>query len=503
MATATASRESAATGARSVTGAGATVAMVALAWAVALPRLVPGTTGDHGTYVSVAERLLAGDRLYVDVWDNKDPLFYYLLAAGRFATPLADIVIEVLWVVVAAVAVFSIARMAGVPRLLAFAAAFGGVPLLLTGAAYEPGMTHLPGVALILAAVAVAARRRWVVAGIVVALILFLKLIVVPVAVAAVLVVAIHRRAWSGLLRAGAAAAVTAIAGVGVLWGRGELGGWLQTFEANVQYAEGDLSASRYGGAVGHVLRAFPEDSRGAGLATVASIVFALLVIRRSTAPGSGGPAGPADAALVRAMLWDATAVTLLLGLAVIAVTATWPHHLQALYVPGALALVLVAERLSQPTESWRAVVAVALAAYLIGGALHPYYSLTAVRDLGGHVQELRGPSPDSRVLQRLPQVGTYARAGSNDVTAHAIGLRDEALACPRFHQYSIDTAATLQAVAACLPTADAVIVDDTLQPEPDAPQWNAYVARVRALVATGYVCVPTSVSQVCLKQGR
>src|SRR5690242_21618277 len=48
--------------------------LVVIAWAVALPRLVPSTFGDHGTYASVAERLIAGDRLYVDVWDNKDPL---------------------------------------------------------------------------------------------------------------------------------------------------------------------------------------------------------------------------------------------------------------------------------------------------------------------------------------------------------------------------------------------------------------------------------------------
>ena len=57
----------------------APVVAVVLAWVVALPRLVPSTFGDHGTFVSVAERLLAGDRLYVDVWDNKDPLFYLSL----------------------------------------------------------------------------------------------------------------------------------------------------------------------------------------------------------------------------------------------------------------------------------------------------------------------------------------------------------------------------------------------------------------------------------------
>ena len=75
------------------------VVAVVIAWAVALPRLVPSTFGDHGTYASVAERLIAGDRLYVDVWDNKDPLFYYALALGRLVSPLADVALEILWVV--------------------------------------------------------------------------------------------------------------------------------------------------------------------------------------------------------------------------------------------------------------------------------------------------------------------------------------------------------------------------------------------------------------------
>jgi hypothetical protein len=515
VATAAAARDSASTRLASVGGVVATGAVVVAAWAIALPRLVPGTAGDHGTYVSVAERLLAGDRLYVDVWDNKDPLFYYLLALGRSVTSLADIAIEVLWVLVAAAAVLAIARMARVPGPLAVAAALGGVPLLLTGAAYEPGMTHLPGLAVALAATAFAARGRWIVAGVAVALVLFLKLILVPVAVALVLVVAVHRRERGGSVRAALGAAVTALAGFGLLWLRGELGGWVATFGANLAYADGDLASSQYGSVVGHLLRAFPEDSRGAGLVTVASIAIVLLVchrsgpsagaLERSGEPVSERAGSVAGRSIVTpAMLWDSTAASLVVGLCVVAVSATWPHHLQTLYLPAATALVLVAVRLSMlagPAGGWRPAVALALAAYLLGGALHPYWTVAAVRDLSQHVQQLRGPSPDSEVLHRLPQVRTYARAGSNDVTAHAVGLADLHLSCPRFHQYAIDTASTLAAVAACLPQADAVIVDDTVRPERDAPVWNAYVARVRALVATGYECVPASGSRVCVKQ--
>jgi hypothetical protein len=72
---------------------------------------------------------------------------------------------------------------------------------------------------------------------------------------------------------------------------------------------------------------------------------------------------------------------------------------------------------------------------------------------------------------------------------------------CPRFHQYPFDSAAALDTTAACLPRAQAVIVDDTLRAEDGQPAWNSFVSKVRALVATGYDCVRTSVSQVCVRR--
>src|ERR1700677_4353713 len=58
-------------------------------WVAIVPRLVPGRTSDRGIFVSVAERLLAGDTLYSGVYDNKEPLFYYFIAGqltlGRWA----------------------------------------------------------------------------------------------------------------------------------------------------------------------------------------------------------------------------------------------------------------------------------------------------------------------------------------------------------------------------------------------------------------------------------
>jgi hypothetical protein len=400
------------------------VVAVVIAWAVALPRLVPSTFGDHGTYASVAERLIAGDRLYVDVWDNKDPLFYYALALGRLVSPLADVALEILWVVGAGVAVLVLALSAGADRRLSVGA------------------------------------------------------------------------------------------GLGAMWLRGELPGWVENFRLNADYADGGLASSQYGSVVGHLLRAFPEDGRGAGMLTVAALIVVLVAIPRSWRPATsdGEASGPTahraatpDPARERtigpAVLWDLVLVSLVLGLVVMSATATWPHHALTLAVPAGFALALVAARWSRAIEPRRAAALILLAGYVAAGALHPYFVLTAARAAPTTLQQLQRESPDAVVLDSFPRVTTYARAGSNDTSAHAVGLGDLQLVCPRFHQYSIEPREVLDLTAACLPRAGAIIVDDTVRPEAGRPEWNAYVARVRALVATGYDCVRASVSQVCVRR--
>src|SRR4051794_36108831 len=58
----------------------ATVALTMAKWAV-----VDGiafTHEDSGEYLVLGQRILAGDRLYVDIWGNKPPLIFYINAVG-------------------------------------------------------------------------------------------------------------------------------------------------------------------------------------------------------------------------------------------------------------------------------------------------------------------------------------------------------------------------------------------------------------------------------------
>src|SRR5262245_3338533 len=80
-------------------------------WIGILPRLVvpDWRSTDRGSYVSVAERLLAGDTLYSGVFDNKDPLFYYFVAAQRALGSGAEPAAEIMLIAIAAAATYFIA----------------------------------------------------------------------------------------------------------------------------------------------------------------------------------------------------------------------------------------------------------------------------------------------------------------------------------------------------------------------------------------------------------
>lgn len=485
-----------------------------LATALSAVRLVPSPqTDDHGTYASVAERLLSGDRLYVDVWDNKDPVFYYVLALGRFVSPLADYAVEILWALLACSAAWSLARTSGLGRSwAALMAALASV--VLTGPAYVPGMTHLPGVALTLWAVAAATRRQWVLAGAVVGLVVLTKVTLVPVAAVGVLTCVWHHRSWTGAVRTALAGLTALAAGIGLLAVRGELGGWVANLRANLLYADGEVFSSRHGGPVGHLLRAFPEGSPKTALftvvAVVAVIVWAGVPAWKERAPRPLDVTG-ADLR-VPALLASLTLNTFVASLLVLGATATWPHHGQTMSVPAVVALVLAttllgsrgglgaasSRGLGPPTR----VAAALVTAYAVGGALHPTFYVQATREAPLALAALQQESPASALVASLPEVRTYARVGSNDTEAHALGLRGLVLECPRFHQYAfIESAAILGSTATCLHGADALIIDDSAVPTEGASPWNDYIERVRVLVSTGYDCVPSTGAQVCVRR--
>src|SRR6188472_2767112 len=76
----------------------AVAAALAAAVSLAALRVTPQVWGDPGVWLSVAARLLDGDRLYADVFDNKDPFFFYSYAVAlRVAGVRGPFILEVVW----------------------------------------------------------------------------------------------------------------------------------------------------------------------------------------------------------------------------------------------------------------------------------------------------------------------------------------------------------------------------------------------------------------------
>lgn len=451
-----------------------------MVWALVLLRAVPGVQWDRGVFVSTAERLLAGDRLYGDVWDNKDPLFYYTLALGRTVSPLMDVTLEYAWLALACAGVVALARWLRCDTATGVLAGLIVAPVILTGAFYLPGLTHLPGTAVALLALAATAHRRYTLAGVLLGILAFLKVVYVPLAVAMLAVVVIRRLAWRGAAAMTAGFAFTAGIVTAVLQIRGELGGYVAMLRANVTYAQGPLTGSALD-VSGHLGRVM-----SAGAIGVVVTVTVILVLDRT---------------LARDSVWAPTVAALVAAMLTLAVTGVWPHHAQILYVPAVLAGLIVVVRLGQKLDPRRPVtIAVCvLVAVLLAGASTPLIS-PSLRDARTTMASLTAVPPETAGLEALAAGGGYARVGQNDDAGHAVGLRGRDLVCPRFHQYPFESADVLAETLVCLPHADVIVVSPLATPVPDAPAWNRFIEQVERILVEGYSCQPWNGERICTR---
>ncbi len=469
-----------------------------LAWTViavttiaTLPRLTPIGNGDFFSFASVAERLSAGDRLYIDVWDNKDPYFYYLLSLAAGLGGWGYVLLELLWIGVAVAALIALARSQGATPRWALLIGWGIGPWCLLGVTYSGTMSVMPGVALALATLAAAARQRWTTVGVMLGVLVLLKVTLVPVAVAGALVFCVSDRVRAVLATVTGGALAT-MAGLAVLAVRGELFPFFTMLSRNSEYAARMVDTGGLAGFLDHLALAFPAGlypgERIALGAIVVGIIVAAVLPRSRPTP------------LVRC-----AAVTLALSVVVLGLTAVWPHHAMLLAVPASLTL-LALTTATAPRGTLRqglGVAAYLVAAYLLGGAAPIGQILikpaTAVQPL----DQLTGESPEAKSIARDPDVETYARLGRNDRTAHARGLDSLDLMCLNFQQYPFDPDSTFDRTLACLPEADVVFVADNFADQVDAPSYARFAEKARGILARDFTCTPADYGQKCLRSDR
>jgi hypothetical protein len=492
------STESAEHGSRRLSRAGVGALLGAASVAYAIPLVLlrgrPTLGGDPGVFLSVAGRLLQGDHLYRDVWDNKDPLFFYSDAAALWVGGWrAPFLLDILWVAVAAMAVVLLLDALGASAVVT-AAGFIAYPLLVTGQWYYVGYSMQAALALAPLAAWLWARGSPLWAGVAVALGILFKVNLALVLLAAPLAL------YAGGVPAGpkVRSAVRFVVGLGgaiafaagLLAVRGELVPYLDMLRDNVSYANNVLVATgRKGGIHGHI-RVIATSTRHAYPLTAvflaAGIVAAWVAVR-------GRARLRAPLSVIAVLFLGVSAATAVTA----ALTVAWNNHVQMVSYPAALLVVFAVAALDEiiGPRVVRGAVQLASAAGAIvllgaasftgpGGPISMWFRQTHSRTAAA-LELVR--------MERLPRASnvSYAHLGQNDEEAHAAFIGDGwTLSCARFHQYPWTSPSTLSSILRCVETRrpQLLLITSTLSDRPGAPaSWHRFVVDARALLRRDY----------------
>jgi len=361
----------------------------------------------------MAERLLAGDSLYVDVWDNKDPLFFYMQAIAVWIHPVFANVLDIVWIILACVAVYNLARSVGLSVNRAVLVGGGATVLIVAGTTYFGGMTHLPATAVGLWVLVLLLRRRGMIAGILIAATVFLKFTSAPVVGLMALVLLLALRDWRSLRRAIIGGVLGGLAMLGVLLLRGEFIGYLRTIRMNIAYSGTEFQPGIIG-FLEHLQRVFGTGAHGVGTIVTLVLSVVMLIVAKELQASSRS--------MSRA-LWLAAAWGIAGSLLVSGLTGVQLHHGQLFYLPALVALACFLGHW-EPTGlggvKWAVVVL--LLGYLLGGAIHPTRVIDAWHHGWERVIGWQGDSPEAVAMKAYASTGTYVRIGGWDVNAHARG---------------------------------------------------------------------------------
>jgi len=456
--------------------------------ALAALRVHPQVWGDEGVWLSVAARLLDGDRLYADVFDNKDPFFFYSYAAALWAAGVrGPFALEVVWlgVATAGMALALRALRVGLFAMLAGALVY---PFALTASWYDPGATMVPALALAPVALWLWLRGSAFAAGAVLVVSMLFKLnlgLVVAAPLLALLALGPNgasrrRQAIEGVAGATAALLLVAI----VLAVRGELRPYLELIDYNVHYS----NAGVHGGGTRAHLHVVRELFAASGKWQLPAAELAVALLLSTTILGwlRLGQAFRRVSAVAVA--------TLGAGMVTLAATAIFVEHGQLLAYPialGAATLVRGAKHLWRPLGALTAASLVLFAAWS-SLKLEDLSELT-IRTWTTAPVSTPGVTLESVRLRSFPHTErvTYAVLGRNSEDGHAAFLDNTMdLRCRYFHLYPFYRQEQLDETIDCIRREQPMLILVTTSlydPMPARPRWEGFVAESRALLASRY----------------
>lgn len=458
-----------------------------------IPRAISRGVADYGFFTGVAERLRAGDTLYVQVWDNKDPLVFYTLALARSLGPNGVIgawLLEIAWVVLAAASIYVIARFQQLSRPLSGYLGFGLAPLVLLGAAYFMGATHLPALALLLAAIALINSRHPLTAGLLIGLLVFFKLVMLPMALVVIVTAVFALRRRSDLKWIALGFGTTVIVLALILTIRGELTGFIDTQIHNVLYSQSPIVSAEQTGLLERLKRYLvilvnPQVA-AIEFVTVVILGWVWLTTRRQ-------PQRSLDA------LWWITVSAFVMAVITIAITGKWFHHAQTFAVSSTLALVLLVSHLRElkMAKGWMAPALAALATYPLAGLPQPAIYSDAITDLSTRWVQATTVDTMTRILRgQAPGAVTFI----GETVPQSSGLGEWTIACRHIAQRPFNPEEVFTETLECLPSSEVVVISKDITTTSAFPAYDQFLAGVRTVLDEQFTCQQVETLTVCRK---
>lgn len=470
-----------------------TVILAVPLWWVVLLNATLTPDLDGGIFLSVAAALADGQALYLDVWDNKDPLFFGFMAlAWTIWSPLAQFM-DWIWIPLAAYGSFLITRAASsVDRALIVGLLV--TPILVTSYGYVAGWSTMPGTALAILAIGLIFGGRGFIAGLVIGILLFTKLSFVAMPVAALTACLLFGEKRSLVRRATLTASATVAVGFVLLLSMGWLLGYIEMIQRNQAYASDVMSYFGYSeGMVGHLGKLLDEGAQSGyvGLAVILGVTIVLALRAR-------------DNIEIRWQVVSLLFVTAAAGL-VFGLTYVWFHHLHLIVVPLVMAVALLLPVIPvRVPVAFIAILAIPAALLIAGYSLDLLRSrIHAAEPAALRASLFTEPAApfEARLLNAVPiDSFTFARLGTNDDGGFLGLLRDGVeLGCPEFHLYDFSPPEAFDRVWRCIDEVDVVLVTPNFRQFAQGVN-GPQVAGILGKVEAQFQCLRVEEREVCTR---
>ena len=456
---------------------------------------------DGGLFLSVVGGMEQGLTLYSEVFDNKDPIYFGAMFGAHQLASAGPFVMDWLWLPVAAVGGWLLARAVTTPDR-ALLVGLVGVPLVLVGPFYAPGLTNTPGTALILLGLGLVLNRSGAAGGVALGLLLFTKALVWPlgvVPVLALLFIATWRRT---ALRAVVSGAVIVAVSLLLAAALGILGPYIEALRWNSSYSFTIMEYFGYESSFsGHFARLSDQWSTAGWIASAAILAATLVLVVRWIA---GALWRTAERTVLT--LWLVLLVVGTIG--IIGLSYIWQHHGQLIYLPAAVAVVAVAAMLPDRWPFVAALPIVLVVAWVVGAWGTPsdgWNRVQTARDVfPARWAEIEEVPKDARLLATVPRSDfTYARLGTNDERGYLLAARPDAtLACPQFHLYDFSPDQDFTGMLECIKNVDVILMTDNFVVFGNGGK-AAVVQPILQYLDANFECLRVDDRQVCTRDSE